>query len=75
MIHSASPQSKQAVIDFEVLGWTDGRTFCVKIVITTGRDCGRPRGSKSIPPPKKQPKGSYPNIVWNKMRKIEIDTK
>ena len=25
--------------------WTDGRTLCVKIVITTGRDCGRPRGS------------------------------
>ena len=26
-------------------GRTDGRTTCVKIVITTGRDCGRPRGS------------------------------
>ena len=26
-------------------GRTDGRTLCVKIVITTGRDCGRPRGS------------------------------
>ena len=26
-------------------GQTDGRTTCVKIVITTGRDCGRPRGS------------------------------
>ena len=24
---------------------TDWRTLCVKIVITTGRDCGRPRGS------------------------------
>ena len=24
---------------------TDGLTTCVKIVITTGRDCGRPRGS------------------------------
>ena len=24
---------------------TDGRTLCVKIVITTGRDCGRSRGS------------------------------
>ena len=24
---------------------TDWRTTCVKIVITTGRDCGRPRGS------------------------------
>ena len=27
-------------------GRTDGWTLCVKIVITTGRDCGRPRGSK-----------------------------
>ena len=26
-------------------GRTDGRTLCVKIVITTGRDCGRPRES------------------------------
>ena len=27
-------------------GSTDGRTaLCVKIVDTTGRDCGRPRGS------------------------------
>ena len=26
-------------------GQTKGRTTCVKIVITTGRDCGRPRGS------------------------------
>ena len=25
----------------------DGRTLCVKIVITTGRDCGRPRGSSN----------------------------
>ena len=46
MIHSASPQSRPAVI----IAWywrfgTDGRTLCVKIVITTGRDCGRPRGS------------------------------
>ena len=32
-------------LDFEVLGLTDGRILCVKIVITTGRDCGRPRGS------------------------------
>ena len=36
-------------LDFEVLcrtdGRTDGRTTCVKIVITTGWDCGRPRGS------------------------------
>ena len=47
MIHSASPQSRSAVI----VGWfwsfgTDGRTLSVKIVITTGRDCGRP--SRSI---------------------------
>ena len=26
-------------------GRTDGQTLCVKIVITTGRDCGRPSGS------------------------------
>ena len=26
-------------------GRTDGRTLHVKIVITTSRDCGRPRGS------------------------------
>ena len=26
-------------------GRTDGRTLCVKLVITTSRDCGRPRGS------------------------------
>ena len=46
MIHLASPQSRPAVI---VAGfWSfvpDVRTTCVKIVITTGRDCGRPRGS------------------------------
>ena len=30
-------------------GRTDGRTICVKIVITTGRDCGRPRGSIHFP--------------------------
>ena len=52
MIHSASPQSRPwpAVMsrDFEVLGWTDGRTFCVKIVITAGRDSGRPRGSIQV---------------------------
>ena len=45
-IHSASPQSRPSVI----VAWfwsfgTDGRTTCVKIVITTCRDCGRPRGS------------------------------
>ena len=28
-----------------ILKFWDGRTICVKIVITTGRDCGRPRGS------------------------------
>ena len=44
MIHSASPQSRPAVI----VAWfwrfeTDG--LWVKIVITTGRDYGRPRGS------------------------------
>ena len=32
-------------------GRTDRRTLCVKIVITTGRDCGRPRGSKRFPLP------------------------
>ena len=54
MIHSASPQSRLAVIVAEFWSFvpdvrtyvrTDGRTTCVKIVITTGRDCGRPRGS------------------------------
>ena len=30
-----------------ILKFWDGRTLCVKIVITTGRDCGRPRGSIS----------------------------
>ena len=28
-----------------ILKFCDGWTTCVKIVITTGRDCGRPRGS------------------------------
>ena len=42
---SASPQTR--LIDFEVLRRTDGRTVCVKIVIITGLDCGRPRGSTS----------------------------
>ena len=41
MTHSASPQSQQAVI----VAWfwsfgTDGRTLCVKIVTSTGQDCG-----------------------------------
>ena len=56
MIHSASPQSRPAVIvawfwsfgtDVRTYGQMDRRTLCVKIVITTGRDCGRPRGSIS----------------------------
>ena len=34
MIHSASPQIR--------------RTICMKIVITTYRHCGRPRGSKKL---------------------------
>ena len=39
------PLAKQWLsLDFEVLGRTDGRT-CLKIVNTTGRSCGRPRGS------------------------------
>ena len=47
MIHSASPQTGPAVI----VAWfrnveMDGRTICVKIVITTDRDCGRPLGSR-----------------------------
>ena len=56
MIHSAIPQSRPAVmvcfvlVDFEKRGrtyvQTEGRTTCVNnIVITTGRDGGRPRGS------------------------------
>ena len=40
-----SPDRQWLSLDFKVLGRTDGRTLCVKIVITTGRDCGRPRGS------------------------------
>ena len=47
MIHLASPQSRPAVI--VTYGQTDLRTYertlCVKIVITTFRDCGRPRGA------------------------------
>ena len=30
-----------------ILKFWDGRMLCVKIVITTGRDCGRPRGSRT----------------------------
>ena len=49
MIHSASSQSRPAVkicivlVDLAV--GTDGRTTCVNIVITIGRENGRPRGS------------------------------
>ena len=48
MIQSASPQSRPVVI----FAWfwsfvMDRRTTCVKIVITTGHDCGRPIGSKT----------------------------
>ena len=32
------------LVDFE--NWMDVRTTCLNIVITTGRDCGQPRGSK-----------------------------
>ena len=54
MIRSASPQFRLAMIF--VLRRTDGQkdvhmcayglATCMKIVITTGRDCGRPRGSQ-----------------------------
>ena len=53
MIHSARPIVTPVAnillfcfSRFEKWGRTDGLTFCVKIVITTGRDCGQPRGSK-----------------------------
>ena len=46
MIHSTSPQSWTAMIFHVILKSCDGRTTCVNIVITTGQDCGRPRGSK-----------------------------
>ena len=50
MIHSASPQSHDCRL---ILKFWDGRTYagrtlCVKIVIITGRDCGRPRGSIDV---------------------------
>ena len=52
MIHAANPHSRLAVIFTYLIlkfwdGRTDGRTICVKIVITAGRDrdYGRPRGS------------------------------
>ena len=51
MIHSASPQSRPVVTLFwsilKLDRRTDRRTSCLNIVITTGQDCGRPRGSKS----------------------------
>ena len=48
MIHSAKPEVQPVAITiftlnvfcFEKWGRTDGRTTCVKIMITTGRDCG-----------------------------------
>ena len=50
MIHSASPQSTVKIyivlVEFEKWGQMDGQTTCMNIVITTGRDCGRPGGSK-----------------------------
>ena len=49
MIHSASPQSRPGSDRRLILkfwdGRTDGRTLCVKIVMTTGRNCGWSRGS------------------------------
>ena len=64
MIHSASPQSRPKVIVawFEVLGRTDRRTLCVKKLITTGRDCDRPRGS-NIDCYSSRPSGSIYNHI------------
>ena len=50
MIYSASPQSRPTVLvarfwSFGTDRRSDVRTNCVKIVITTGQDCFRPRGS------------------------------
>ena len=51
MIHSTSSESLLGMIFalFYSLNRAnrqmDGRTICVKIVITTGRDCVQPRGS------------------------------
>ena len=62
MIHSASPQSGQAVkicfvvVDFDRWGRTNGQR--VKIVITPGQDCARPCGS------------IYLLMIWNKSWKI-----
>ena len=62
-----SPGRQWLSLNFEVLcrtyGRTDGRTTtCVKIVITTGRDCGRPRGSTEM-------KHCF---FWNREKKIEV---
>ena len=55
MIHSASHHSPGR--QWLSLDWfwsfgrdvrTDWRTLCVKIVITTGRECGRPRESTNL---------------------------
>ena len=52
MIHSSRPVVKICFVLVNFKKWgrtdpcTDGRTTCVNIVITTGRDCGRTRGSK-----------------------------
>ena len=43
-----------------ILKFWDGRTLCVKIVITTGRDCGRPRGSIFLFP---NQEASLPQVV------------
>ena len=43
MIHSAKP-TLLAGSGFRLI--SDGQTTWVNIVITTGLDCGRPRGSK-----------------------------
>ena len=54
MIHSASPHAVPAgsdcclILKFWDVRTSYGRTICVKIVITIGRDCGRPRGSNII---------------------------
>ena len=43
-----SPGRQWLSLDFEVLRRMDGRTLCGKIVITTGRDLGRPCGSINV---------------------------
>ena len=49
MIHSASTQCRQrSSLDFVKLGRRDGRTICVKIVISIGRYCDRPRRSTNL---------------------------